>query len=63
VVNGGATYEQGAIRFVDKSGPAACKAAGSYRYIIGGKSLRFTPYTDTCSGRKFVLSHKFTKTG
>jgi hypothetical protein len=61
VVNGVATYEQGAIRFVDKSGPAACKASGSYRYILGGKSLTFVAYTDTCSGRKFVLTHKFTR--
>ena len=63
VVKGVASYEQGAIVFTDKSGPAACQAKGSYRYIVGGKSLRFIAYTDTCAGRKFVLTHKFTKTG
>ena len=63
VISGSLSYEQGSILFTDKSGPLACKPKGSYRYILGGKTLRFTVYTDTCPGRKFVLvGHKFTKT-
>jgi hypothetical protein len=63
VVKGSATYQQGAILFNDKSGPAACKTEGAYRYVTGGKSLTFVLLNDTCAGRKFVLQRKFTKTG
>ncbi len=63
VVLGKVKYIQGAIAFTDKSGALACQGEGDYRFIVGGKSLTFQAYGDKCAGRKFVLTHKFTKTG
>jgi len=38
-----------------------CKGAGTYKFKLSGKNLTFSRISDSCFGRKAVLSHTFTK--
>jgi hypothetical protein len=52
------------ISLKDTAGPGACKGAGTYKWTLMGKKLKFTKVSDpdpTCAGRRFVLKHTFTK--
>jgi hypothetical protein len=44
-------------------GPGACRGVGKYEWHLTGKQLKFTRIFDSCSGRRTVLSHPFTKAG
>jgi hypothetical protein len=44
-------------------GNGACPAGGKYKWDLTGKTLKFTRISDSCSGRRTVLSHTFTKAG
>jgi hypothetical protein len=52
------------ITFRDRTGPLACRGAGSagtYTWRLAGKRLTFTRVKDTCQGRPGVLRYSFTK--
>jgi len=42
-------------------GPGACPGAGKYEWDLTGKKLKLTRISDSCSGRRTVLSHTLTK--
>ncbi len=42
-------------------GGAGCKGTGKYKFKLSGKKLKFSRISDSCFGRKAVLSHTFTK--
>jgi hypothetical protein len=44
-------------------GPGACPGVGKYEWDLTGKKLKFTRISDSCSGRRTVLSHTLTKAG
>jgi hypothetical protein len=47
--------------FVDQAGPAACpaeQAVGIYRWKRAGSRLTLTPVSETCRGRRVVLSSR-----
>jgi hypothetical protein len=48
------------------SGPHTCKAPGTYRFVLKGKTLNFTKVRDSnpaCLGRQTILKGRFTKVG
>jgi hypothetical protein len=52
------------ISLKDTGGPGACKGAGTYKFKLTGKKLKFTKVSDadpSCAGRRFVLAHTFKK--
>ncbi len=66
LIRGRVSLNGSTITFKDKSGPAAChgsQATGSYTWKLRGRTLRLTPLRDTCTGRKFVLSRRFARSG
>jgi hypothetical protein len=67
LITGRATVKAPRITFGNEIGPAACKGAqatGVYNYfLMKGKVLRFEALSDSCPGRRFVLSHQFTRVG
>jgi hypothetical protein len=64
MVNGSFTSTDSKLTFLkgDK-GPGACPGVGKYQWDLTGKTLKFTRISDSCSGRRTVLSHTFTKAG
>lgn len=49
-------FENGSIRFDDKSGELACEEAGSYQYAHTKDGIRFAPIEDMCPGRIQLLT-------
>jgi hypothetical protein len=52
------------IGLKDTGGPGACKGAGTYKFALSGKKLKFTKVSDadpSCAGRVFILKHPFKK--
>jgi hypothetical protein len=66
IYKGGRKLVLGSVRttgsratFVDQAGPAACpstRTVGIYRWERVGAKLRLTPLSDSCRGRRIVLS-------
>lgn len=46
-----------------EKGEGACQGVGKYKWDLTGKKLKFTRISDSCSGRRTVLSHTYTKAG
>jgi hypothetical protein len=50
------------VKIKDNPGPGTCPGTGVYKFKLTGRTLRFRLVNDpTCAGRRFVLSHTFTK--
>jgi hypothetical protein len=64
VVRGTYTASGPKLIMKDKSGVAACRPTGRYRFSRSGRKLRFQNTGDhsaACAGRAAVLRHTFTK--
>jgi hypothetical protein len=49
--------------FDRETGPMACPSFGAYTWKRTGKTLTFKKLSDSCVGRAFILSHRFTLAG
>jgi hypothetical protein len=47
------------IQFNDDSGPLKCKQFGVYTVALTAKAISFKRTSDPCTGRSFVLGHRF----
>jgi hypothetical protein len=59
VVRGAGTRTARRLTFKDTAGPAACRggdATGVYSWKLSGKSLTLTAVSDSCTGRRAVLT-------
>jgi hypothetical protein len=57
MVTGTATVAGGTITFGNEAGKAKCAKPGKYKWSVkGGLSLTFKLVSDTCAGRKTVLT-------
>lgn len=54
-------YKGDKIRFGRGYRGARCKSSGFYTFKVTGNKLNFTVRRDSCTGRKDVLLHTFTK--
>jgi hypothetical protein len=64
LVAGQAIVNGTTVTFHDLGGPASCVGAqvlGSYTWTLTGRTLQLKPVKDTCAGRRFVLTRRFSK--
>jgi hypothetical protein len=62
LVVGKFTQRGSAITFADRSGAAACKDKGTYKYTLNGHTLTFKLVRDAkCPGRRVVLGVPFSR--
>jgi hypothetical protein len=63
-VAGTVTIVGNKITFTDIAGPLRCTGSqvkGTYTWTLKGTTLALKPVSETCAGRKLVLTHVYTK--